>query len=1670
MSNYNAPHDLKRIIDDIRRRIRELETAPQLSESSIEGGAIIENDIYGNAASQYGAQFDDTHTAASLTGPTPPTPTQPTVTGVIGGINVDWDGDFSLGELTPMDFARVEIHVSNTSGFIMAGSTLKATIETPQGGTQFISLPDTGTYYVCLVTRSQSGKFSPLSLESSATPTVPVVDPVVPATVTGLGSSATWHYDNAWLPALQVTLSWTPVTTDENGNTITVAGYEIWSSTDNTNWTLLRAVDGGTSSYIVTNLSLAATYWFKVRAIYETAGAFSATTSVAGSSVTVTETVPTPTAPVATSKYGSIYTAYIAPGSLAGQVKQAEIGLKTTSGGTYSVIDVVSDPRKNSTVVSKRSEATGTQFWVGVRYVTYGGTSGSWVDSGSNPVALASVVDTDLVNTSIFTSLNSLNNSVTAAQASADGKSKITYGTSAPTAATPGRPGDIFWVRSGDTITGQYLNTAGTGTTSGNTWTAQTLTNTTIATLDAGKITTGTLDALRIGANTITADKVVIGNAINLLPNGQLEAGDKSLWNSSLIYDTTDTPPSLSASLRTAAGQGTLAARPGNARVTGFPVQHGEDYYFDMWVKADVPGSKLSVEVLDENGFTAMEWNAASTGVDAHSPIWPVSQYTVPTTWTRLSAVGTTSASADYVTIGNIFFNQAGGSTTSATIRFGGIRLRKRTDAELIVDGTITGRALAAETIQGYHVAANTITGGNLVAGTIDTDKLSVGAGVGLNFMLNPGFETSGDLRFSPYRDDPTVSGNSINYQPITGATVVVQRISSWSNGATAVAPYAGSYFLETLAQGSTASSYGLQVADVVCTNVGVIGGQSIKITGKVAAYDHSDGTLVPTQQNASKNLDIDYVEVELRVYSAQGSADESIVYTNTKRFYLNSFGASLTALLGWSDLLHTVTVPEEYANSRAEIVIRTGLNSYGRAIAFDDISVTPVASGVLIADGAVSAEKIQAGAVTASKLTGDAIDGKVITGAVMRTSADVGVSNFTTAWTGTANNSPSTISGPGITTRTNIARDPAGKTASIWLQTDGATATQEGNLLGRGGSVKSAAGMLTLPLTNLSSSSLPLAISAQGWALGSGAYNAYVHEAGTSYDGTMFTVTAARPSGVPASNVFDIGKDGRFYWVPTSTASETHKIYSSSKSGTGVTNQTATGYVTKYNNRVLSPVTSAAFIVNNYGAQVGRFNHQIDVSVVRAGAASVGGINANETLAQNGRYVRTNQSLYYVWNEIVETISPGGLVTNDVDFLMTKVTSTGTTPVNGLVFKNYVRDSYFPPVLQGLKAAVDNAIYIKINNTDSTTSFVYYKVTDAGVMTAATATEYNAIADTVYPDDLNGAATTFTYSTEDSQLKGTLVTKTDAQQRYIEANGQAVWTYNKTRAKYSVDLGNSIQNTTGWLKWFGAARVWTAIPNPVVTFRVTTPMSSFLVEHTSEFGFWFSGDTADAGSGAGGIMDSAGLRGYSPAGTLTTNVNFTTGTLTALGAEISGKLEASNAGGSKFIRLLEGTATFASESTTRGTIEATSTGLLVSGSAINIGDTASTVKIAGAPLTYDDVYDTGWVAINISSGFAQQSTRAPEVRRIGRTVHARWGWADTGITAVNTTYNVGTLPSSSFYPSGTVYGLSVGSGSTTSGCRIVISTGGIVQVQTPVSGTIPSYFLFAAGYSWQVN
>lgn len=191
---------LAKRVAKLERRLASL-SGPQLAYSSIEDGAVNEYDIDGQLSSTIGKQYDGTHGAVVLAGPNPPTPFGAIVTSIPVGILVRWEGGWADSSLTvaPLDFTRVEVHVSTDPNFTATFfSTMRATIESPRGGDVQVPIVDTETpVYVRLVARAASGK---ASLASAVT------GPVLPGKV----------------PTAAVDIDWDSI----GGNTIFVGNVE----------------------------------------------------------------------------------------------------------------------------------------------------------------------------------------------------------------------------------------------------------------------------------------------------------------------------------------------------------------------------------------------------------------------------------------------------------------------------------------------------------------------------------------------------------------------------------------------------------------------------------------------------------------------------------------------------------------------------------------------------------------------------------------------------------------------------------------------------------------------------------------------------------------------------------------------------------------------------------------------------------------------------------------------------------------------------------------------------------------------------------------------------------------------------------------------------------------------------------------------------------------------------------------------------------------------------------------------------------------------------------------------------------------------------------------------------------------------------------------------------
>ncbi|MDU7030789.1 MAG: hypothetical protein E6357_24310, partial [Clostridiales bacterium] len=206
---------------------------------------------------------------------------------------------------------------------------------------------------------------------------------------------------------------------------------------------------------------------------------------------------------------------------------------ETTDGTTY-VTKYTSSANESSKVYSPSSSQVKT-----IKCVMY--------SSGGTTTALDTqsvVILTDVDN--IQGDLNSMNQGISNAQKTADGKNTVFYQSTAP--STTGRKTNDVWFNTAESNVPYYF--------SGTAWVKKqfganaienaSITNAQIANLDAAKITTGNLSAQRIVALSITGDKI----AANAITAGKIAASAISAVN---IASNAITTEKISASAITSA-------------------------------------------------------------------------------------------------------------------------------------------------------------------------------------------------------------------------------------------------------------------------------------------------------------------------------------------------------------------------------------------------------------------------------------------------------------------------------------------------------------------------------------------------------------------------------------------------------------------------------------------------------------------------------------------------------------------------------------------------------------------------------------------------------------------------------------------------------------------------------------------------------------------------------------------------------------------------------------------------------------------------------------------------------------------------------------------------------------------------------------------------------------
>ncbi|MFJ4966059.1 hypothetical protein ACIP6P_27040 [Streptomyces sp. NPDC088729] len=157
----------------LERQVARMQRSTRLGHASIEDAALQVYDQDGSLRAIIGQQEDGTSGVTVVNGPPPPVPAAPTVLPSLSGVAVTWTGTFADAAATPMDFSRVEIHTTTAPDTPLGTATLKATLESPRGGTVLVTAAQ--PVYVRLVARNTSGAASEPSAAAGPVGPAPVV-------------------------------------------------------------------------------------------------------------------------------------------------------------------------------------------------------------------------------------------------------------------------------------------------------------------------------------------------------------------------------------------------------------------------------------------------------------------------------------------------------------------------------------------------------------------------------------------------------------------------------------------------------------------------------------------------------------------------------------------------------------------------------------------------------------------------------------------------------------------------------------------------------------------------------------------------------------------------------------------------------------------------------------------------------------------------------------------------------------------------------------------------------------------------------------------------------------------------------------------------------------------------------------------------------------------------------------------------------------------------------------------------------------------------------------------------------------------------------------------------------------------------------------------------------
>lgn len=350
-----------------------------------------------------------------------------------------------------------------------------------------------------------------------------------------------------------------------------------------------------------------------------------------------------------------------------------------------------------------------------------------WIDTGSGNVLKR-------WNSGTSAWVSAQDTAISTAQATANGKNKVTYSTLDP-GAVANTAGDLWFTFTGTIVAKQWQGLGGTS------WAQVTVANTVIANLDAAKITTGFLAAARLQAQSIGAEKLVVGDTTNIVVDASADnlgtwAGLSGGW--SIATPTVAAPNDRNSKVFRYTANNTYS----QMSEALFPVTPGDVYTLSMYRR-----SVGTLTGAGNIGLFLFFYDSAGTfvGTGTGSLDAPTTSYT--TAWTPVPVSASTTVPAGAAFAAPTIRATAG--LTAGQYEHDQIFVGRQITGALLVNGAIDGKTITGPVIQ---TKSNLGTAG--VSGMRMEDDVSGGV---IKFWTGAASETPGSLNPNLVASQPGV-------------------------------------------------------------------------------------------------------------------------------------------------------------------------------------------------------------------------------------------------------------------------------------------------------------------------------------------------------------------------------------------------------------------------------------------------------------------------------------------------------------------------------------------------------------------------------------------------------------------------------------------------------------------------------------------------------------------------------------------------------------------------------------------------------------------------------------------------------------------------------------------------------------------------------------------------